>query len=87
MLPLGIGESITLHDNKKEILFKKLEISVSFKQKLDTLASKDASSSGHLVLPHLGLPFVLMLRPFIDELVMFLDFELRTSLCTSILLS
>ena len=40
-----------------------------------------------LVLSHLGLAFVLMMRPFFPELVMSTDlFELRTSLCTSILL-
>ena len=38
----------------------------------------------HLVLSHLGLAFVLMLRPFSPELVMFSDFEFWTSLGTSI---
>ena len=33
----------------------------------------DAYSSGHLVLSHLGLAFVLMLRPFFPELVMSTD--------------
>ena len=48
---------------------------------------KDAYSSGHLVLSHLRLAFVLMLRPFFPELVMSTDlFEFRTSLSTSILL-
>ena len=32
-----------------------------------------AYSSGHLVLSHLGLAFVLMLRPFFSELVMSTD--------------
>ena len=32
-----------------------------------------AYSSGHLVLSHLGLTFVLMLRPFFPELVMSTD--------------
>ena len=31
------------------------------------------NSSGHLVLPHLGLAFVLMLKPFFPELVMSTD--------------
>ena len=43
------------------------------------------SSSGRPVLSHLGLAFVLMLRPFSPGLVMFSDFEYRTSLVTSIL--
>ena len=34
-----------------------------------------AYSSGHLVLSHLGLAFVLMLRPFFPELVMSMSFE------------
>ena len=34
---------------------------------------EDAYSSGHLVLSHLGLAFVLMLRPFFPELVMSTD--------------
>ena len=33
----------------------------------------DAYSSGHLVLSHLGLAFVLMLRPFFPELVISTD--------------
>ena len=35
--------------------------------------TEDAYSSGHLVLSHLGLAFVLMLRPFFPELVMSTD--------------
>ena len=35
--------------------------------------SEDAYSSGHLVLSHLGLAFVLMLIPFFPELVMSMD--------------
>ena len=34
---------------------------------------QDAYFSGHLVLSHLGLAFVLMLRPFFPELVMSTD--------------
>ena len=37
------------------------------------LPTEDAYSSGHLVLSHLGLAFVLMLRPFFPELVMSTD--------------
>ena len=43
-------------------------------------------SSGHLVLSHLGLALVIMLRWFSPELVMFPDFEFRTSLCNYIFL-
>ena len=39
----------------------------------------DAYSSGYLVLSRVGLVFVLMLRPFSHELVMFSDFEFRIS--------
>ena len=35
--------------------------------------TEDAYSSGHLVLSHLGLAFVLMLIPFLPELVMSTD--------------
>ena len=35
--------------------------------------TEDAYSSGHLVLSHLGLAFVLMLIPFFPELVMSTD--------------
>ena len=35
--------------------------------------TEDAYSSGHLVLSHKGLAFVLMLRPFSPELVMSTD--------------
>ena len=35
--------------------------------------ANDAYSSGHLVLSHLGLAFVLMLRPLIPEVVMSTD--------------
>ena len=35
--------------------------------------TEDAYSSGHLILSHLGLAFVLMLRPFFPELVMSTD--------------
>ena len=35
--------------------------------------TEDAYSSGHLVLSHLGLAFVLILRPFFPELVMSTD--------------
>ena len=49
--------------------------------------TEDAFFSRHLVLSHLGLTFVLMLRPFSPELVMFSDFEFRTSHGTSILLT
>ena len=35
--------------------------------------TEDAYSSGHLVLSHLGLAFVLMLRPFFPELVISTD--------------
>ena len=38
------------------------------------------------ILSYFGLAFVLMLRPLSPELVMFSDFEFRTSLGTSILL-
>ena len=48
--------------------------------------TEDVYYSGHLVLSHLGLAFVLMLIPFSPELVLFSDFEFRTSLETSILL-
>ena len=48
--------------------------------------TEDIFSSGHLVLSHLELAFVLMLRPLSPELVMFPDFEFRTSPGTSILL-
>ena len=41
---------------------------------------------GHLALSHLGVACVLMLRPVYPELFMFQNFELRTSLGTSILL-
>ena len=37
------------------------------------ISTGDAYSSGHLVLSHLGLAFVLMLRPFFPELVMSTD--------------
>ena len=37
--------------------------------------TEDAFSSGHLVLFHLGLAFILMLRPFSFELVMFPEFK------------
>ena len=37
------------------------------------LPTEDAYSSGHLVLSHLGLAFVLLLRPFFPELVMSTD--------------
>ena len=37
------------------------------------LSTVDAYSSRHPVLSHLGLAFVLMLRPFFPELVMFTD--------------
>ena len=50
-------------------------------------STEDAYSSWHLVLFHLGLAFVLMLRPFTPGLVMFSDFEFRTSLSTSFLLN
>ena len=43
--------------------------------------------SEHLILSHLGLASVLMLRPFSHERVIIPDFEFRTSLGTSILLS
>ena len=43
-------------------------------------------SSGLLVLSYLGLAFVLMLVPFSPDQVLFLDFEFRTSVGTSILL-
>ena len=35
--------------------------------------TEDAYSSGHLILSHLGLAFVLMLRPFFSKLVMSTD--------------
>ena len=35
--------------------------------------TEDADSSGHVVLSHLGLKFVLMLRPFFPELAMSTD--------------
>ena len=35
--------------------------------------TEDAYSSGHLVMSHLGLAFVLMLRPFFPELIMSTD--------------
>ena len=37
------------------------------------IAKRDAFSSGQLVLSHLSHAFILMLRPFIPELVMFTD--------------
>ena len=37
----------------------------------------------HLFLSHLRLAFIQMLRPFLPELVMFSDFEFRTTLGTS----
>ena len=46
--------------------------------------TEDAYSSGHLVLSHMGLAFVLMLRPFL-HLSCLRTFEFRTSLGTSIL--
>ena len=49
----------------------------------------DAYSSGHLVPVHLGLAYVLLveINPFPELVVFFLDYSLRTSLCTfSILL-
>ena len=50
-------------------------------------STEDAFSSGHLVLSLLGPAFVLMLRPFSPDLVMFSNFEFRTSISTSILLT
>ena len=38
------------------------------------------------IIPISGLVFLLMLRPFFPEPVVFLDFEYRTSIITSILL-
>ena len=51
----------------------------------ELITKLDAYSSGHLVLSHFGLAFVLILRPFSPEHVT--DFEFRTSLGTSILLT
>ena len=42
--------------------------------RLANRGTEDAYSSEHLVLSHLGLAFVLMLRPFFPELVMSTDF-------------
>ena len=44
----------------------------------------DYYTSGHLVLSHLGLAFVLMLRPFSTKLVMFPDFAFLISFGISI---
>ena len=38
--------------------------------------TQDAYSTGHLVLSHVGLAFVLMLKPFFSEHVMFPNFVL-----------
>ena len=38
----------------------------------------DFYSSRHLVLSHLGLAFVLILKPFSPEFDMFPDFDIRT---------
>ena len=69
--------------NSKELL----EHPKEFKRIIRTSSiSKIAYSSGHMVLSHLGLAFVLMLRPFFPELVIvYGSFEFRTSLGTSIL--
>ena len=44
-----------------------------FHSTLQRVRLEDAYSSGHLVLSHLGLAFVLLLRPFFPELVMSTD--------------
>ena len=52
---------------------------------LCVLVLLNAYSFRHLVLSHFGLAFVLMLRLFSPELVVFSDFEFRTFIGTSIL--
>ena len=65
------------------------QISGGFHRTLERvwLANRGCLLLRNLVLSHLGLAFVLMLRPFFPEFVMSTDlFEFRTSLGTSILL-
>ena len=50
-----------------------LSIKPSYLEHVMVFRTEDAYSSGHLVLSHLGLAFVLMLRPFFPELVMSTD--------------
>ena len=59
------------------------EVSIEHLQQVKP--TKDAYSSGHLVLTLLGLAFVIILRPFYPELVMFSDFEFRSPYGTSTL--
>ena len=56
---------------KKRYMFWIQENILTWEKMLN--ATEDAYSSGHLVLSHLGLAFVLMLRPFFPELVMSTD--------------
>ena len=61
------------HVTKVSLMACDFHSKVCFEQKSEKLFVTSGNSSGHLVLSHSGLAFVLMLRPFFPELVMSTD--------------